>query len=73
MVWKDTPTLKGRDFELLLDYNWIKKGGGDVTEAVVCSNVSFCLGLWGAVSPVLVSGHFQSWGHKLRTVKWHHV
>ena len=28
MVWTDTPALRGRGFELLLDYNWIKKGQG---------------------------------------------
>ena len=28
MVGRDTPALRGRDFEFLLDYNWVKKGVG---------------------------------------------
>ena len=40
MVWRDKPALRGESFELLLDYNWIKRGG-----AVVCP-----LGCWGVVT-----------------------
>ena len=68
MVWRDTPALRGGGFELLLDYNWIKKGALErgfgsavwplgcwnvVTQAGVCSNVIFCLWLWGVVSSLL--------------------
>ena len=28
MVWRYTPALRGRGFELLSIYNWIKKEGG---------------------------------------------
>ena len=28
MVWRDTPALRGGGFEILLDYNQIKKGRG---------------------------------------------
>ena len=28
MVWRDTPALRGGNFELLLDYTWIKRRGG---------------------------------------------
>ena len=27
MVWRDTSAMRGWSFELLLGYNWIKKGG----------------------------------------------
>ena len=34
MVWRDTPALRGGGFELLLDYNWIKKVEGG--ELLLC-------------------------------------
>ena len=38
----------------------------------ISSNVTFCLQLWVAVIHILflLSSIFQSWGHKLRRVKW---
>ena len=39
MVGRDRPALRGRGFELLLSYNWIKKGGG--------SAVVWPLASWG--------------------------
>ena len=54
---RDTTALRDGGFEVLLDYNWIKKGwevallqplgcwGHFNQEAAVCSNVVFCLWL----------------------------
>ena len=52
-VWWDTPARRGGGFELLLDYNWIKKGWTVAVvrplgkwrpgnQAAVCSSVIFC-------------------------------
>ena len=46
MVWRDTPALRGGGFELLLDYNWIKKGA---LERGFGSAV-WPLGCWGVVT-----------------------
>ena len=42
LVWRDTPALRGRSFDLLLDYHWIKEGGGIA--------VVLLLGCWGFVT-----------------------
>ena len=47
---------------------WPLDRWGLVTEAEVCSSVTFCLWLQGVVSSALASGIFQSWG-QLRRVK----
>ena len=40
-VQRDAPELRGRGFELSLDYNWIKKGEGAVV---------WPLGRWGLIA-----------------------
>ena len=63
MVWRETPALRGGGFELLLHYNWIKKGWGLLSfgpwavealqhQAAFCSNIIFRLWLQGVVSSV---------------------
>ena len=77
-MWRDTPALRGGSFELLLD-NWIKKGEGDALcspwevgaseqEAAVVPVLSSACGCREQL--VLASSNFQSWGYKLRRVKW---
>ena len=38
-MWRDTPVLRGGSFDLLLDYNQIRKGSGIA--------IPWLLGCWG--------------------------
>ena len=73
MVWRDTQALRGGGFELLLDYNWIKKGGrrwccvapGLLGQGYgLFPNYRFIPKLSSACgcSCFLLSRNFQSWG-----------
>ena len=39
MVWRDEPALRGGSFELLLDYNSMKKGWGVAVWPLGCRDV----------------------------------